>query len=255
MSMNVTLQTVAMLGLSSVAMCTPSPVAVPAPVSQPPAPLTMELAAPETLRAELLSCSGVGAIACDMSPRPEVDLCQPAQPCLETSSGFRKPDGLTIQCTTALYLGGAERTAFSPFVPAPPGSGVQATSVVNLLASKEYTSIFDASYLVASFDEGHCLVDCVHEWEMSRQVYETTVASRWEVMADGFRLHLEADRVLHEELDEGQDIYDHHCELFTYAVSEGRFTRTERRSLAGYCPSVPASQRTDVPDHGDYGPE
>ena len=109
--------------------------------------------------------------------------------------------------------------------------------------------MFDASYLIAELPEGSCLVDFVHDWEMSRLVYETSVHTYWETTRDGFRLHLEADRVLHDRLDEGQGPYEHHCELLSYQVSKGRFTLLDRQSAPGYCPNVhPAERYDEQPD-------
>lgn len=212
-----------------------------------PKPTSVDPSAPAS--SSVRSCSSVGPTACDMPPRPLTALCSPPTSCLATTADAPTFEDLSIECDSDPRRSTVEG-AFSNLELAPAGSGVTATAVMDLLATQESTSRFDASYLVAQLAEGSCLVDFVHDWEMSWFVHETTVQTRWEITADGFRLHLEADRVLHDRLDEGQAPYEHHCEMLSYDVAGGRFTRLSRESLPGYCPSVPASERYDDPAYG-----
>jgi len=136
-------------------------------------------------------------------------------------------EGHAIQCDADPVIEPLE-TAFSKREPAPSQSGVTATTVVNLRSMEDSISKLDASYLIAEFAEGSCLVDIVHGWEMGRLVHDTATDARWET--DGLRLLIESTRVLRDELDEGQATDEPHCERLSYRVVEGRFTRLGRES-------------------------
>ena len=143
----------------------------------------------------------------------------------------RSVEDLSIQCDVDLVRDPLE-AAFAKREPAPSKSGVTATTVVNLRSTEESISMFDASYLIAEFAEGSCLVDIVHGWELSRIVRETSVTTRWE---DGI-LRIDSTRVLYDEPDEGEAEEEPRCERLSYRVTDGRFTRLGRESSAGACP-------------------
>lgn len=223
---------------------TDSPGAAVPTASAGPAVTSSENAAPAARSSPaaqpLRSCSGVGPIACDMPPRPSAELCHPASACLETTASAPSLDGMSIQCDIDLHWDKLEK-AFSGPESAPEGSGVKRTAVINLRATEEQVSMFDATYLVAELPEGSCLVDFVHDWVMSRLAREVSVHTRWEAAPDGFRLHIEADRTLYDELDEGQGSDEHQCEALSYRVVAGRFTLITRKSAPEACPSVDAA--------------
>jgi len=205
--------------------CTTTPAPQPTADSKP-APVASE-------KAKLDSCKAVGPVGCDMPPRPSSELCHPAHSCLRprTADDISVED-LSIQCDVDLVRDPLE-AAFSKREPAPRGSGVMTTTVMNLRSTQDMTSMFDASYLIAEFAEGSCLVDIVHGWEMSRLVRETSVTTRWE---DGV-LRIDSTRVLYDEPDEGEAEEEPRCERLSYRVTDGRFTRLGHESIVGACPT------------------
>lgn len=156
----------AFLGLL-LSSCTTKPTPQPTADSKP---ATAQQPTVASAKAKLDSCKAVGPIGCDMTPRPSSELCHPAHSCLKPMTADDiSVDDLSIQCDVDLVRDPLE-AAFSKREPAPSGSGVTATTVVNLRSTQDMTSMFDASYLIAEFAEGSCLVDIVHGWEMSRLV-------------------------------------------------------------------------------------
>jgi hypothetical protein len=219
----------AILGLLLLS-CTKTPAPQPTADSKPAVQPTVASA-----KAKLDSCRAVGPVACDMPPRPTPELCQPAHSCLrKLTADDISVEGLVIECDADPTIEPLD-TGFSKREPAPTGSGVTATTVVDLRSTEDRTSMFEASYLIAEFAEGSCIVDIVHRWEMSRLIWETGVATRWD---EGFVLRLDATRVLYDEPDEGVAPKEPYCERLSYRVTDGRFTRLGRESSAGACPGT-----------------
>jgi hypothetical protein len=135
-----------------------------------------------------------------------------------------------------------QEPAFTARQPAPEGSGLEAIALMNSVAENDVGMIqFGATYLIAEFAEGSCLVDLVHDWDLRPSFVETDLAARWVRASSGFRLHLDSRRILHEPLDESEssagasDVRSDVCARVTYEVVEGRFTQIERGTSSGAC--------------------
>jgi hypothetical protein len=111
--------------------------------------------------------------------------------------------------------------------------------VAQLIASTEFMVRFGASYLVAEYPEGTCLVDVLLDWDQRRSGFDTDFKTRWETTPSGLRLHVLAHRVMHDELDEGSkpgaDVTGNQCERYVYEVRDGKFQRISHDSRVGPC--------------------
>jgi hypothetical protein len=244
--------------LALFAACSPAPrvslpagAALPAPsVSLPPgaalpAPSVAEHSAarvsnaPASLGTPLTSCREIGPLACPLAPNPPSRECERFNECTRPPPGLNV-DGLSLECERPDGSGRAKPT-FENEQGAPAETGVLGTALVELRAYNDMTMEFGASYLVARFAEGFCLVDNALDWDNLRSYFETDFATRWERGASGFRFHLAAHRVSHESLDQEElatdvsDVVSEICTRQTYDVRGGHFTRVERATSNGGC--------------------
>jgi len=115
-------------------------------------------------------------------------------------------------------------------------------SLINMVALSGMTIQFTAAYLVAELPQGACLVDVVHDWDMSPSYAETALETRWESTPSGARLQVQSRRIIHEplddeELDQGvSDVFSDYCERLSYDVVGGKLTRVAQSSNEAACP-------------------
>ena len=184
-------------------------------------------------------------MACDLPPAPRADVCARAGPCVRA----HPPDAdlledSSIECELPSSSGTIE-TAFTSRAKAPEGSGLTATSMLHLVAGPEMTILFGATYLVADFPEGSCLVDTVLDWERRVGYFDTDFQTRWEAAPGGFRFYVDGHRVTHEPVDRDaeeedmSDVTSDYCDRTVYEVVNGRFTRLTHKSAPGTCERNP----------------
>jgi hypothetical protein len=225
--------------------CSPAPrVSSPGgsvrPVPSVPAdPLEPVSSAPASLATPLTSCRAIGPLACPLAPNPPPRQCERFDECTRPPAGLNV-DGLSLECERPDASGRAKAT-FENEQAAPAETGVLGTALVELRAYDDMTMEFGASYLVARFAEGFCLVDGALDWDNLRSYFETDFATRWERGASGFRFHLASHRVSHESLDQEEsatgvsDVVNEICTRQTYDVRGGHFTRVEQKTSNGGC--------------------
>jgi hypothetical protein len=211
--------------------------------AEPPAlaPNAREPGAPEQQRAEtkapLRSCSSVGPMACAAAPSKRASLCTQSGPCIRLST----PDpsfleDMTLDCGDPAFAEPAQKEPAPSNHPEAPE-----VSLVNLVAMTGMMVRAAASYLVAELEEGACLVDTVHGWDMSPSASETTFETRWEQTPAGLRLHVQSQRTLHEPLDDEEfaegvsDVRSESCERIVYELRAGELTPSSRSSSQGAC--------------------
>lgn len=149
-------------------------------------------------------------------------------------------EDLSIECELPSPTGAVE-TAFTSRAPAPERSGLQATSMVHVVAGGELMLLLGATYLVAELAEGSCIVDTVLEWERRVGYFDTDFQTRWEAAPGGFRFYVDGHRVTHEPIDRDveeedmSDVTSDYCDRSVYQVVNGRFTRLSHESAPGTC--------------------
>ncbi|HEY3499734.1 MAG TPA: hypothetical protein VGK73_33815 [Polyangiaceae bacterium] len=211
----------------------------PAPGRTPPPDVTETARESPPLEAPLASCRAVGPLRCALPRSAPAELCTAASTCTPAPAEVNFDD-LSVECERQ-YGGKPLEDAFKQEHPAPRASGVQATAALEMRAYHDESASFGASYLVARFADGYCIVDQVFDWNHHRSYFETDVVTRWESTPGGFRLHLQAHRVCHESLDQEElasgvsDVTCEECARLVYAVQDGRFARIERTSQEGAC--------------------
>ena len=178
-----------------------------------------------------------------LSPSTSAALCQSLVGCVKDPSGNFNLDGMALDCKRE-PSGAPPDSAFTPSEPAPPASGVRATSLVNIVASEEGATQLGATYLVAELAEGRCIVDSVLSWAGSYA--DTEAATRWESPAEApARLHVRAHRTTftvldQEELERGEpNVASEVCARRSYEVASGRFTLLEHTEAASACAGMP----------------
>lgn len=188
------------------------------------------------------SCAGWRPLACAVPPAPASALCAASTLCLEAElAADAALRGLSPGCDTDALAAGVTGP-LSPADAAPQTAPVLALRLLNVVAENDVGMIqFGASFLVAERAGGACLVDRVHGWEARPSYVETTLASRWQPAAAGYRLELTSERIIHEPLDEAEsasgvsDERSRVCTHLVYDVSAERFSRVEERTLVGPC--------------------
>jgi hypothetical protein len=160
-------------------------------------------------------------------------------PCIIDSVPEGLLQGFDVDCDR-LRLSDPIETSFVSREPAPAASGVTQIAMVEMVAGPDSRIAYDASYLVAEYTEGWCLVDVVLGWNQRRGFVENDFQPRWEPHPNGLRLHLQSHRVLHEPLDQAaeegtSDVSYEHCNRYVYELSAGRFTRISEQVAAGVC--------------------
>lgn len=229
------------LGLACTSPPSPLPPRGVAPGAIPSPPETRLAQAPP--KPPLRSCQEVGPRACDLPPATPADVCARAGPCVrEHPPHGGLLDELNIDCE--LPSSEAIEAAFTARAPAPELAGLRGTSVIHVVAGAEMI-LFGATYLVAEFEEGSCLVDTVLEWERRIGYFDTDFQTRWEPAAGGFRLYVDGHRVTHEPIDRAveeedmSDVTSDYCDRSVYEVVNGHFTRLSHESAPGTCERSP----------------
>jgi hypothetical protein len=189
------------------------------------------------------SCAGLGPASCDRPPSTSAGLCASLAGCVRDDTGNLNLDGLTLDCRRDPFEAPPE-TAFTAKTPALAGTGVRATSIVNVVASEDDAMRFGAAYLVAELAEGSCIVDNVLPWGSSYA--DTEIATRWESAPTAPpRLHVRAHRTTftvldQEELARGEsNVTSEICARRSYDVAGGRFVRSSQGETDGKCPVTP----------------
>lgn len=189
------------------------------------------------------SCAGLGPAACDRPPSTSAVLCQSLAGCVRDPSGNFNFASMTVECNGERSES-AGQTAFTQTEPAPPASGVRATSFLDVVAGEDGAMQLGASYLVAELPEGRCIVDAVLSWAGSHS--DTELSARWDTSAESpARLHVRAHRTTftvleQEELARGEsNVMSEICARRSYAVAGGRFTLVEHSEAPGTCAVAP----------------
>ena len=190
------------------------------------------------MSAPLATCATLGPMACSTAPTSRTKLCKESGPCIlrhvPQPAHF---EDLTFDCAEGAFT----EPAGAPS-PAPVTEGRPVISLINMVALSGMTIQFTASYLVAELPQGACLVDVVHDWDMSPSYAETALETRWESTSSAARLQVQSRRIIHEPLDEEEseagvsDVFSDYCEHRTYDVGDGKLTRVAQSSTAGACP-------------------
>lgn len=186
------------------------------------------------------SCSEVSLLGCALPPSTPRALCASLSQCIVEPPEVTF-DGLELECNRPQGTP-VEGTVLAYEAPAtPPGSGLGGIGVINALASEDMTARLGASYLVARVTKGWCLVDNVLDWMIHRSYFQTDFETRWDAIAGGFRLLVQAHRIGHESLDQEElaagesDVTGETCNRLVYEVLGGRLTRVSQSSTEGAC--------------------
>jgi hypothetical protein len=186
-------------------------------------------------------CRTVGPMVCSAAPSSHAGLCNGAAECVSSFTRDKNyVAGMSLECDVRSRTD--IESAYSKQAPAPPDSGLKGTALVTWVAVQDgYRDVFGASYLVADFVDGSCLVDVVHDWDRHSASAETTFHTEWKSGPNGWQLQVESRRILRESLDQAElaagesDVRSDYCERITYDVVDGRFERKAGSSSQGSC--------------------
>lgn len=182
-----------------------------------------------------MSCADVGVMQCKVPPSPKAELCSQLKTCLP-GRGNRDVGFITRveQCGK-----------LEAYVSAPLNSGVRAIARLSMQGEVDEEPA-EASYLVAEYPAGFCLVAELLTPYFSRTDQRDDFEAHWKQQSGRSRLEMQSHGITYIELDQeeaasGESPVDYElCVRTEYEVTAGKFVRVREVRSEGLCQDLVA---------------